>query len=256
MIEYSVMGKTILFAGKEFPAGNDMASGAAFQGRKVIATSLALAENDGDESDGVQKNGGVLYVNWNRSSPLSCRSLALKCENEGGLDEAVLVFDEFYLVTKYRDVDNNVQILEELVGSYQYLAQELLARFNRQPNRMRKIVFLYKSNYSLADGINSSTVRASGIELSNPLIASAAGAFRAYSENLAARLAAGTNIIPVLVACDSQNDLSKRDSSLSVWLCEYLDSIDTLKKPLSPKQKVSWVKAGAKSPSGFGILGF
>lgn len=256
MIEYSVMGKTILFAGKEFPAGNDMASGAAFQGRKVIATSLSFAENDGEENEGVQRNGGILYVNWNRSSPLSCRSLALKCENEGGLDEAVLVFDEFYLVTKYRDVDNNVQILEELVGSYQYLAQELLARFNRQPNRMRKIVFLYKSNYSLADGINSSTVRASGIELSNPLIAAAAGAFQAYSENLAARLAAGANIIPVLVACDSQNDLSKRDSSLSVWLCEYLDSIDSLKKPLSPKQKVSWVKAGAKNPSGFGILGF
>ncbi len=253
------MGKMILFVGKEFPAGNDMASGASFQGRKVIASSNvppAEKEGEGDNNGEVQKAGGILLVNWNRSSALSCRSLALKCENEGGLDEAVLVFDEFYLATKYRDVDNNAQILEELVGSYQYLTQELIARFNRQPSRMRKLVFLYKSNYSLADGINSSTVRASGIELSNPLIAAAAGAFKAYAENMAARLAAGANITPILVSCDSQNDLSKRDSSLSVWLCEYMDSIDALKKPLSPKQKVSWVKAGAKNPSGFGILGF
>ncbi|MBQ9908430.1 MAG: hypothetical protein IJM48_01370 [Treponema sp.] len=253
------MGKMILFAGKEFPAGNDMASGASFQGRKVIATNMAApveSEGEGENEANAQKSGGVLLVNWNRSSPLSCRSLALKCENEGGLDEAVLVFDEFYLATKYREVDNNAQILEELIASYQYLAQELIARFNRQPERQRKLIFLYKSNFSLADAINSSTVRALGIELSNPLIASAAGAFQLYAENMAAKLAAGGNITPILVSCDSQNDLSKRDSSLSVWLCEYMDSIDALKKPLSPKQKVSWVKAGAKNPSGFGILGF
>ena len=93
------MGKMILFAGKEFPAGNDMASGASFQGRKVIATNMAApveSEGEGENEANAQKSGGVLLVNWNRSSPLSCRSLALKCENEGGLDEAVLVFDEFY----------------------------------------------------------------------------------------------------------------------------------------------------------------
>lgn len=253
------MGKLILFAGKEFPAGNDMASGASFQGRKVIATSIASPaqnEDDGESEENVQKQGGILLVNWNRSSPLSCRSLALKCENEGGLDEAVIVFDEFYLATKYREIDNNAQILEELVSSYQYLTQELIARFNRQPERPRKLIFLYKSNFSLADAINSSTVRALGIELSNPLIACAAGAFQFYAENMAAKLAAGSNITPILVSCEPGNDLSKRDSSLSVWLCEYMDSIDALKKPLSPKQKVSWVKAGAKNPSGFGILGF
>jgi ABC-type glutathione transport system ATPase component len=79
----------ILFVGKEFPAGNDMASGASFQGRKVIASSNvppAEKEGEGDNNGEVQKAGGILLVNWNRSSALSCRSLALKCENEGGLD--------------------------------------------------------------------------------------------------------------------------------------------------------------------------
>lgn len=245
----------ILFAGKELPAGNDMASGASFQGRKVIATNFNVTEEEENPSSG-EKSGGVLGVAWNRASALSCRSLALKCENEGGLDEAVLVFDEFYFATKYREVSNNAQVLEELVESYQYLAQELIARFNRQPERVRKLIFLYKSNYSMCDGVNSSSVRASGIELSNPLIAAAGKAFEGYAENIAATLTESKNIIPILVSCDPSNDLSKRDSSLSVWLCEYMDSIDALKKPLSPKQKVAWVKAGAKNPSGFGILGF
>lgn len=249
------MGKMILFAGKGLPAGNDMASGAAFQGRKVIATSL-LASEDDENSAPQEKSGGVTGVSWNRSSPLSCRSLALRCENEGGLDEAVLVFDEFYFATSYRGVTNNAQVLEELVLSYQYLVQELIARFQRESGRPRKLVFLYKSNFSLADGVNSSSVRALGIELSNPIIACAAGAFRAFAENMAASLSESKNITPILVSCESANDLSKRDSSLSVWLCEYLDSIDNLKKPLSPKQKVAWVKAGAKSPAGLGILGF
>lgn len=246
----------ILFAGKEFPAGNDMASGASFQGRKVIATSQLVQEETATAEGDSPKSGGIIQVNWNRSSPLSCRSVALKCENEGGLDEAVLVFDEFYLATKYREVGNTAQILEELIGSYQYLTQELVARFERNTQKAAKIVFLYKSNFSLCDAVNSSSIRSSGIELSKPLISAAGGAFKAYAENVAAAMASGSSITPILVSCDPANDLSKRDSSLSVWLCEYMDAIDNLKKPLSPKQKVSWVKAGAKNPSGFGILGF
>ena len=260
------MGKLILFAGKELPAGNDMASGASFQGRRVLATSLTAddeeetsSENSAPQNAGSLsiggKSGGVHPISWRRNSAISCRSLALKCENEGGLDEAVLVFDEFYFATKYRDL-NNAQILEELIGSYQYLTQELISRFKRRTEKSAKIIFIYKSNYSLCDGINSSSVRSSGVELSNPMIAAAGGAFKSFAENIAATLCEGSGITPVLVSCDTANELSKRDSSLSVWLCEYLDAIDNLKKPLSPKQKVSWVKAGAKNPSGFGILGF
>ncbi len=247
------MGKMILFAGKDLPAGNDIASGASFQGRKVIATSQNIEEEGAQENE---QSGSVIQVAWNRGSPLSCRSLALKCENAGGADEAVLVFDEFYFATKYRTVTNNAQILEELIGSYQYLTQELLARFQRNSGRTYKIAFVHKTNFSIADGLNSSNLRSAGVELSNPLIAAASGAFKAFAENVAASLAEGGNVIPLLVSCEPSNDLSKRDSSLSVWLCEYMDAIDALKKPLSPKQKASWIKAGAKNPSGFGILGF
>lgn len=252
MIYYFAMGKMILFAGKELPAGNDMASGATFQGKKVIATSLTAPETE--ESDNA--SNAVIPVLWNRGSALSSRSVALKCENEGGIDETVLIFDEFYLATKYREINNNAQVLEELIGSYQYLTQELIARFLRTPEKSTKIAFLHKANFSLCDGITSSSIRSSGIELSNPLVAAAAGAFKSYAENIAATLAETSPIIPLLISCEPTNELSKRDSAISMWLCEYMDSIDNLKKPLSPKQKVSWIKAGAKNPTGFGILGF
>lgn len=251
------MGKTILFAGKELPAGKDFASGASFKGRRVISTSLNVGEEEpSDEESGPEKAGVLIQAAWKRSSALSSRSLAIKCENEGGVDEAVLIFDEFYFATRYRAVTNNSQILEELVESYQYLTQELLSRFQRATERIYKLTFLHKSNFSLWDGVNSSSVRSSGIELTNPLIAAAGGAFKSYAENIAATLVDGSNVMPLLVSCEPNNDLSKRDSSLSVWLCEYLDALDNLKKPLSSKQKVSWVKAGAKNPTGLGILGF
>ncbi|MCR4821643.1 MAG: hypothetical protein K5873_02085 [Treponema sp.] len=246
------MGKLILFAGKELPSGNDMVSGASFHGCRVIATSLNISEEEEQESS--EKASSVTPVAWNRSSPLSARSLALKCENAGGVDEVILVFDEFYYATKYRDL-NNAQVMEELIGSYQYLTQELLARFARNPGKKTKIAFVHKSNFTLSEGVNSSSLRSSGVELSNPLIAAASAAFRAFAENTAAALVDSQSVTPLLVSCEPSNDLSKRDSSLSVWLCEYMDSIDGLKKPLSPKQKVSWIKAGAKNPGGFGLLG-
>ena len=90
------MGKLILFAGKELPAGNDMASGAAFQGRKVIATSLlAREESDQDqpEENPLQNNktGKILGAFWNKGSALSCRSLALKCDVDRHGDDHTLL---------------------------------------------------------------------------------------------------------------------------------------------------------------------
>ena len=242
----------ILFAGKELPAGNDMASGASFQGRKVVATAMASEKESEDEQ--ASASSSIIQVNWNRTSSISARSMALKCENAGGLDEVVMVFDEFYFATKYRTNSNNAQVMEELIESYQYLSQELLTRFERNPQKKVKIAFLHKSNYSLNDGVVSGSIRSSGLELSNPLISAASAAFKAYAENFAAVISENPHIMPLLVSCEPTNELSRKDSSLAVWICEYMDSIDNLKKPLSPKQKVSWVKAGAKNPGGFGLF--
>ena len=71
---------------------------------------------------------------------------------------------------------------------------------------------------------------------------------------MAATLALSDDVIPVLVEADQNNEIARKDSALMGWLCTYLAQIDSLKKDLSPKQKVSWVKAGAKSPGGFSLF--
>lgn len=249
------MSKTILFAGKELPDGKDFASGAAFQGRNVFVTCGFKLDENGDESPDDEKcpKGASAFI-WNRGSVLSARSLVINCENKGGIDEAVLIFDEGLFAQKFGSNYENSRILEELIGSYEYLAQEIVARFSRKTAQKKKIAFLYKSNPTISESVTSSSLRSSSIHLSYSLVAAAGGAFRSFAENMAAELVQSENITPLLVNCDYTNDLASRDSSLSVWLCEYMDSVDALKKPLSPKQKVSWIKAGARNPGGFGLF--
>jgi len=249
------MAKTILFAGKELPDGKDLASGAVFQGRKVMAScALKIGENGEEQPDAENLPKNVTAISWNRGSALSSRAFVLNSENEGGADEAVLVFDEGLFASKIGSAYENERILEELIGSYQYLAQEIIARFTRNLQRKRKIVFLYKSNPTICESVTSSSLRNSAVQLSYSLIAAAGGAFRAFAENMAAELVPSENITPLLVNCDYTNDMAGRDSALAVWLCEYMDSVDALKKPLSAKQKVSWIKAGARNPGGFGLF--
>ncbi|MBQ0052218.1 MAG: hypothetical protein KBT11_09195 [Treponema sp.] len=248
------MEKTILFAGKELPDGNDLASGASFQGRKVIATCSARNSED-DNPNPMKLPNGIRPVVWNRGSVLSSRSLVLNCENEGGVDEAVLVFDEALYAEKFGSAYENARILEELIGCYQYLAQEIISRFARNEGKKSKVVFLYKSNPTISESVVSNSLKISGAQLSYSLIAAAGGAFRSFAENMAAELVSSQNITPLLVNCDYSNDLAGRDNSLAVWLCDYMDAVDALKKPLTPKQKLSWIKAGDKKPSnGFGLF--
>ena len=105
-----------------------------------------------------------------------------------------------------------------------------------------------------ADAVKNPNLRLENRILSKTLVASASVAFKAFAENFAASVCEADDVIPVLVECDSSNELSKNDSAFMAWLCEYLSKLDDLKKELSAKQKVSWIKAGAKVPGGFGIF--
>ncbi len=257
------MEKNLLIAGKELPAGTDFASGASFQGRKTMITKETAEDLE------ITPPNDVKCLSWNRSSALSARTMVLSSLNEfGNIDEAVLFFDETWLASKYGETLNpseSIKVLEELIASYQYLTMELISRITKKniyaadnsaaekSKKTVKLIFLYKSNPSECDGITSSSARAAS-NLSSPLVAAAANAFKAYAENIAASLVNNTEITPVLVSCEPSNDLATKDSALAVWLCEYIDQIDQLKKGLSPKQKVAWVKAGAKSPGGFSFF--
>lgn len=247
------MDKTILIAGKDFPDGKDFASAAVLHGEHVVITAAPSDQKQ------VSEDGSVPIV-WNKASALSARSLVISSLNQNGhLDEAVLVFDEEYFAPQYGNpgaAESN-RAFDELVLGYQYLAAELLLRFNQRKlvgleNSSGKIAFVYKPNPSEADAVRNPNLRISGKVFSKSLVAAAGAAFKAFAENFAASVADSDDVVPVLVDCGKNSEIAKNDSELMSWLCGYFDQIEDMKKPFTAKQKVLWIKPGAKP----GIAGF
>lgn len=249
------MNRTILIAGKDYPAGKDMAASAVLHERTVYITAGA-GEQVSDFGD------GSFSVGWNRGSALSARTLLISASNSNGhLDEAVLIFDEGYFAPLYGTPGpaESTKACNELVLGYQYLAAELLLRFNQRKiagleKNPGKIVFVHKPGANEAEAVKNPNLRLENPVLSKPLVASASAAFRAFAENFAASVCGAEEVVPVLVECSPTSELSKNDSAFMAWLCDYMEELDSLKKPLSDKQKVSWIKAGAKAPGGFGFF--
>ena len=247
------MEKKVFIAGKELPGGNEFASGFASHKRKVAITSAYREESDSL----AVSSAGISSFPWNRNSALSTRAMSLAVFNEfSALDEVVIIFDEQYFSLKFGDKTTNsdsVKILEEVIASYQYLVSELIIRITKtnekyhSKNRV-KIVFLHKMNYSKTDAI----LEFKGTEknISSPLISAASAAFAAFAENTAATLSDSEIFLPLLISCPKDNDYINRDGSLSGWICDYMNALDNIKNPLSVKDKLTWIKAGAKKPGG------
>lgn len=252
------MDKTLLIAGKEIPDGDNFAVAAITNKRKVVITKNHTDENTSSPN-------GTLSIAWNRPSALSARSLILKTLNEfGNIDECVVIFDEQYFINKFGSLENsseNVRIIEELISSYQYLVMEIITRISKKmkteiltsdrlEKRNLKLIFIHKTNPSLSECVLSKlTAKPSSI-----FISTASHAFKTYVENVSASLVENTEITPILVNCDYNNELASNDNALATWLFSYLETLDNLKRPLTAKQKISWVKAGSKSPGGFGFF--
>lgn len=246
------MEKTLLLAGKELPDGGNFASGAVTCGRRTLVTKSHAAES-------APAPTGTAAAVWNRPSALSARSLVLRALNEfGRLDECVIIFDESNFAARFGNLENsaeNVRVIEELISSYQYLTMEVVARLQKRAadaeKRPLRLVYLHKSNPSLAETVLARLQ----VRPSSPFLSTAAAAFRAYAENVAAGFVDSADVLPLLVQCDGENSLAANDNALAVWLFGYIATLDSLRKPLSAKQKLAWVKAGTKSPGGFGFFG-
>lgn len=243
------MEKAVLIAGKDLADGGELADSMVLQGRATFITAPTQGGASG-------KSYHAVY--WNRVSALSARTLILNCVNVAGhLDEVVLVFDEAQYAARFTKV-GSAEIepaLDQMLLGYHYLTQELVTRFSQRKDlgssaRFAKLAFLYKPNVSLAETVANPS-RAPQNGASYPLVAAAGAAFKSFAENTAATLVANERVMPVLVSCEQNNDLSRRDGALATWLCEYFDSLDDQKKAPSQKQLVSWIKAGFKKTSFF-----
>jgi len=259
------MGKTMLVAGKDTPAGNTFAEGAASQGRSVLITgtagfdSSAAAEEDGDSTKTLPLNASVAVEEWNRGSSLSARTLILQAENTyDKLDETVLFFDKEYFaqLAGRTEASECAESSDNLILGFQYLAIETLARFEKKnvggigPG---KLVFLLKEGPCMADALRLPSLRNGANSIATPLVAAAAGAFTSFAENVAAVYGDLEYVNIVLVRGDKNMEAMKTDDSLASWLAAYLDAIDD-KGKLSAKKSVQWIKPGAKNPGSFSLF--
>lgn len=254
------MEKTVLIAGKDLPGGLDFADGVLMTGRNVVSTT--------SESMHAKQaaDGGAVTVMWNKTSPVSARAVVLECENSfRRLDEAVFVFDEAYFAEKYDGMshENCSRGMDEMILSYQYLVQEVLARFekryaydyvNEEAIKPGKLVFLMKSSPSELDILKNNNLRNTVPCAAGPFVGAAAAAFEGFAENIAAMFGGRDYVTVILAKADSSMELGKNDRALAGWLSNYMEEVDNLKHKPNAKQCASWVKAGAKASGGFGFL--
>ena len=251
------MSKTILIAGKDLPDGNDFVDGAEVKMRKIAVTAA--------KGHKPAATPNISAFEWLRTSPVRARTLVLDAETEcEKIDEAVLFFDESYYATKFNLLTPQEcsQSVDEMILGYQYLALELLSRFEKKYSMSAgleekapapKLAFLIKNSFSEADVSKNGSLRANAPIASGPLVAAAAAAFQAFAENIAAIYGAREYVTILLARGDMRDEALARDRSLGEWICSYMDEVDKLKNKLSLKQSLNWIKAGAKGP-GFSLF--
>ena len=266
------MSRTILLAGKNGSECEDFADGLLLSSRQVALTGKNTISESGakktqaerkaevlafDEEKTQQAETGVCTFEWNKSSSLSSRSIVLETENYfGGIDEAVLYFDEEYFASKSGTIDAEEisRSADELILGYQYLASEVLSRYERKyEDKPRTLVFLIKECPSLSDAVISPALKNGKNQIASPIVAAAASAFTSFAENIAALYADENFVNVILVRGDINNEESKREEKLAKWLCSYIDSLEDEKQRLSAKKSVQWIKPGAKKSSGFNM---
>lgn len=246
-----------MIAGKDLPDGSDFVDGAEVKMRSVAVTAAKGFKPAASPN--------VTAFEWLRTSPVRARTFVLDAETElKKIDEAVLYFDESYYATRFNLLTPQEcsQCVDEIILGYQYLALELLSRFEKkysmsagleEKSAAPKLLFLIKNSASECDAAKNGALRASIPIASGPLVAAAAQAFQAFAENIAAIYGAREYVTVLLARGDVNNETARLDRTLGEWVCSYMDEVDKQKSKLTLKQSLNWIKAGAKGP-GFSLF--
>lgn len=250
------MAKTALIAGKEMPAGSKFADGFSMAGRNISITGPEIEkheeEDDSDKIQQISEASGISIVEWNKTSPISSRTIILATESMfGRMDEAILFFDEEWYASLEQRMNTQecIRGCDELILPYQSLALEVISRFEMKNSEMKpgSLVFLIKETPSNADTLRSPAVRNGISSIASPVVASAAAAFMTFAENIAALYGNQPYINIYLVRGDNSIDVSASDVEFGKWLGNYIDSTEESGVPMDAKKSLSWIKAGSKS---------
>lgn len=258
------MSKTILIAGKNMPEAGNFTEGIAFSGRNIIVSGniadseetkrLTIAERKAnqaayEEEKAQEARSGMCTIEWNKSSPLSARSLVLQTATIfGRMDEAVLYFDEEWYASKAEKMDSEeiVRGCDDMIAGYQYLALEVLNAFQRRETSEGKgrLVFLLKETPNRIDVLKNPAVKDGLSPIASPLVAAGAAAFASFAENIAAVCSDSIFVDVIIVRGDSSMEGFRRDDETGRWLSSYLDAYVS-PDPMGRKE-ISWVRPGEK----------
>lgn len=228
------MIKNLLFAGKDFPAGEKFFSAAA----NVEITALITKNSNDDETS---DNPHILL--WNRGSVVSARSLVIQAENlVTSIDAACLIFDGPYFSSQYNDSNTNstLEAANDLIVSYQLLSRALIDRFLQKKHG--RLIFLLKPALTTADAYKKKSDPSAYSQNAGAIVSAAQSAFETFAENFACMYAESAPEKTILIKAGSEED-----EDIAAFVLKKLSSEDEkslLKK--NTKDQVKWLSVSGK----------
>jgi hypothetical protein len=232
----------VLIAGKEFPGGVSFAQAAQGFQRNVALTA---------EQQPSEQKQKFQIIGWNKSSPISTRSVVIHAENLfTKIDEAVLFFDAGWYAARYPvfSTKDSSRALDDMIAGYMLITLELLSRFSK--NGSGRLIFLFKEGVTLNEAHKAVSLPGEQKVVPTGILPSAAqAAFRAFAENIASSYAEEASVQVIL----AHTGAAQTDGAIAEWLFPYLDS-EQFNAQKKSARNIQWVKYGAKPSAGFSLF--
>lgn len=239
----------ILFIGKDLPDSIDFAEGLVSINRNVFTTTKDETEAENFAAE------NIFSATWNKTSAISARSFLIKTETKfPDINEYLLYFDSYYYSTKF-ELDKTEYVTaatDSLISSYQLFINELLSRLE-QKKEPSVIAFMAKTYPSKYEVLHNGT-KGVNIHPASNIVSAAQEAFLSLAENTSTLVGERPYLSVLLSKCDYTNELFSSEKQLASWLAQGIDSIKGMKNHQTAKQAGTWVKAGAKIPTGLSLF--
>ena len=237
----------IVIIGKDLPDNLELAESYAAKGKTVFVTSKSEAETAKFESE------NIYATTWNKASAISAHSLIIKAETKlTDIEEVLFYFDAYHFASKF-ELDKSEEIanaVDSMINSYLYASCELLKRIDQIKDNTF-VSFLIREYPSKCESLSSK------IPVNTPantVVSAAQSAFISIAESFATNIADRPYLNVFLAKCPFNNELYKNEKAIAEWMCDSVEAIKGLKKPLNVKQAATWNKVGGKVSTGFSLF--
>ena len=239
----------LLLIGKELPDCLDFAESLTKNGRKVFTTS----KDENKIADFEAEN--IFSASWNKASAISSRALLIKAETKlPDTNEYIIYFDSQNYAQKFDSdrAENISMAVDSMINSYQLFLSELLFRLDQKKENaiITFLVKTYPSKYEVAH-FGSKNVN---MHPSSNIVNAAQQAFISLAENISTLVGERPYLSVLLAKCEPSNELFSSEKALAEWTAQGMDTIKNMKNHQTAKQAETWVKAGAKVPTGFSLF--